>query len=102
MVIMMHVRSENNFRGIALTLRGRSGLSQTELATLLGVSARAIQKWEAGLTYPSAGNLQEPDRPLSPARRIHRRSGSGGGTRTVGGDIRGYSARLQAFRSALV
>jgi DNA-binding transcriptional regulator YiaG len=45
-------------RGLILTLRGRAGLSQRELAALLGVSERAIQAWEAGLSYPSAASLQ--------------------------------------------
>jgi len=46
-----------DFRGLVLTLRGRVGLSQRELAAL-GVSERAIQAWEAGLSYPSAASLQ--------------------------------------------
>jgi len=46
------------FRGLLLTLRGRASLSQRELAARLGVSERAIQAWEAGLSYPSAASLQ--------------------------------------------
>src|SRR5262245_23436372 len=47
-----------DFRGLILTLRGRASLSQRELAALLGVSERAIQAWEAGLSYPTAARLQ--------------------------------------------
>src|SRR4051794_7943413 len=46
------------FRGRLLGLRGRANLSQRELALLLGVSERAVQAWEAGLSYPSATSLQ--------------------------------------------
>src|SRR3989442_3410269 len=46
------------FRGQILLLRGRSGLTQRALAALLGVSEHAIQKWEAGESYPSAARLQ--------------------------------------------
>src|SRR5262245_38071300 len=46
------------FRDLALRLRGRAGLTQRELAAGAGVSERAIQTWEAGLSYPSAQSLQ--------------------------------------------
>src|SRR5262249_25328380 len=46
------------FRELALRLRGRAGLTQRELAVGAGVSERAIQTWEAGLSYPSAPSLQ--------------------------------------------
>src|SRR5437588_3551778 len=46
------------FRGQLLRLRGRAGLTQHALAALLGVSAHAIQNWEAGEGYPSAARLQ--------------------------------------------
>src|SRR4051794_17072075 len=47
-----------DFRGRLLILRGRSGLSQRELADLVGLSVRAVQAWEAGLSYPAATRLQ--------------------------------------------
>ena len=47
-----------DFRGRLLLLRGRAGLSQRELAALTGASERAIQTWEAGLSYPSADRLK--------------------------------------------
>src|SRR5262249_38682650 len=46
------------FRDLALRLRGRAGLTQRELAAGAGVSERAVQTWEAGLSYPSAPSLQ--------------------------------------------
>jgi WD40 repeat protein/predicted ATPase/transcriptional regulator with XRE-family HTH domain len=46
------------FRGQILLLRGRAGLTQRMMATLLGVSAHAIQNWEAGRGYPSAARLK--------------------------------------------
>src|SRR5262245_21383998 len=49
--------SQPTFRELALMLRGRAGLTQRELAARLGVSDRAIQKWEAGLSTPSLQHL---------------------------------------------
>jgi WD40 repeat protein/transcriptional regulator with XRE-family HTH domain len=46
------------FADKALALRERAGLTQRALAALLGVSGRAIQAWEAGLSYPGAGHLK--------------------------------------------
>ena len=42
------------FADKALALRQRAGLTQRELAALLGASLRTIGTWEAGLTYPGA------------------------------------------------
>ncbi len=41
-----------------LTLRTSTGLTQAGLAQLLGVSRRAIGKWEAGGAYPKASHLK--------------------------------------------
>ncbi len=41
-----------------LTLRTSTGLTQAGLAQLLGVSRRAIGKWEAGGSYPKASHLK--------------------------------------------
>ncbi len=41
-----------DFRGLLLTLRGRTSLSQRALAARLKLSERAIHAWEAGLSYP--------------------------------------------------
>jgi WD40 repeat protein len=41
-----------------LTLRSRLDLTQAELASLLGVSRRAIGGWEAGGSYPKADHLK--------------------------------------------
>src|SRR5947208_4846790 len=48
----------HRLRGQILRLRGRAGLTQRALAALLGISEHAIQKWEAGESYPSAARLQ--------------------------------------------
>ena len=42
-----------------LTLRTQLGLTQTSLAKLLHISRRAVTEWEGGLSYPTAGHLQE-------------------------------------------
>jgi transcriptional regulator with XRE-family HTH domain len=41
-----------------LQLRGRTGLTQRELAAQLGVHVHSVQAWEAGTSYPSAPSLQ--------------------------------------------
>jgi transcriptional regulator with XRE-family HTH domain len=41
-----------------LTLRTQIGLTQAGLGERLGVSRRAVVKWEGGLSYPSVGHLQ--------------------------------------------
>src|SRR5260370_1162850 len=47
------------FADKALALRQRAGLTQRDLATLLGVSVRAIGAWEAGLSYPGTERLKQ-------------------------------------------
>src|SRR5205085_8907275 len=47
------------FADQALALRARVRLTQRELAARLGVSARAIGAWEAGLSYPTAARLKD-------------------------------------------
>src|SRR5690349_17137943 len=47
-----------SFRGLLLTHRGHSGLIQRELAARAGVSHRALQDWESGVTLPTAGRLR--------------------------------------------
>ncbi|MBV9322401.1 MAG: helix-turn-helix domain-containing protein [Chloroflexi bacterium] len=46
------------FAGMAVRLRGRTGLSQRDLAAQLGVHLRSIQFWEAGGSHPKARRLQ--------------------------------------------
>jgi transcriptional regulator with XRE-family HTH domain len=46
------------FRGLILMLRGRAGVTQREVAESAGVSLRAVQAWEAGVSYPGAASLQ--------------------------------------------
>jgi WD40 repeat protein/transcriptional regulator with XRE-family HTH domain len=47
------------FGRVMLTLRTRLGLTQTELADILGVRRRAVIDWEGGLTYPKADHLKQ-------------------------------------------
>ena len=47
-----------SFRGLVLRLRGRTGLTQRELAARVGVSIGSIRGWEAGDNYPGLGSLQ--------------------------------------------
>src|SRR5262249_14133439 len=46
------------FRGLLLRHRGRTGLTQRELAARAGVSERSVQDWEAGVKFPTAESLQ--------------------------------------------
>lgn len=45
------------FADTIASLRKDSGISQRELAKKLGVSNRAVSKWENGLSYPSTENI---------------------------------------------
>src|SRR5215469_17109824 len=47
-----------SFRGLLLRHRGRTGLTQRELAARAGVSLRSVQEWEAGDKFPTAVRLQ--------------------------------------------
>ena len=53
------------FQNRLYDLRKRSGLSQEELANLVGVTRQAVQKWEAGTSRPDMDNLT--------AQRFHQR-----------------------------
>lgn len=50
---------DNRFGLLALTLREKAGLTQTEVARVLGVSERTIGHWEGGTAYPTPTNLKE-------------------------------------------
>jgi transcriptional regulator with XRE-family HTH domain len=50
--------SGESFRSLMLGVRGRTGLTQLQLANHIGVSIRSIQAWETGATYPSTNSLQ--------------------------------------------
>jgi WD40 repeat protein/transcriptional regulator with XRE-family HTH domain len=55
----MHKTPEpESFRGLLLRNRGRTRLTQRNLAARVSVSLRSIQDWEAGLSFPSATRLQ--------------------------------------------
>jgi transcriptional regulator with XRE-family HTH domain len=46
------------FQDLLLQYRGRTGLTQRELAARLGVHMRSIQAWEGGVSYPGASSLK--------------------------------------------
>ena len=46
-----------NFQDRLFDLRRQAGLSQEELANLVGVTRQAVQKWEAGTSRPDMDNL---------------------------------------------
>lgn len=46
------------FRTLILQCRGRTGLTQRELAARIGAHVRSIQDWEAGLSHPTPRRLQ--------------------------------------------
>src|SRR5579871_2721636 len=46
------------FRGRILLLRGRAGVTQRQVAEATGLSLRAVQAWEAGISYPGTASLQ--------------------------------------------
>src|SRR5258708_9000234 len=50
--------ADYTFGQAMLTLRTSIGLTQAGLAELLGVSRRAIGKWEPGRSYPKASHLK--------------------------------------------
>src|SRR5947209_19780330 len=58
----MNSRSDESateeFRGLILRLRGRTHMSQAQLAARAGVHHRSIQAWESGVSYPSGDRLQ--------------------------------------------
>src|SRR5437762_13467581 len=51
-------RAGQPFQGLLLLHRGRTGLTQRQLAGRVGVSARSVQDWESGVNHPSAERLR--------------------------------------------
>src|SRR5260370_41395914 len=47
-----------SFQGLLLRHRGRTRLTQRELAARVGVSRGSVQDWETGVKYPDAQHLQ--------------------------------------------
>jgi transcriptional regulator with XRE-family HTH domain len=47
------------FADRALAQRQRAGLTQHELAELLGVSVRSVHAWEGGPSYPETARLKQ-------------------------------------------
>jgi transcriptional regulator with XRE-family HTH domain len=53
----MDSRTET-FRNLLLRHRGRTGLTQRDLAARVGVSRGSVQDWEGGVNYPTAERLR--------------------------------------------
>ncbi len=51
-------RPVESFRSLLLRHRGRTGLTQRELAARMSASRRTVQDWEAGVNHPSTELLQ--------------------------------------------
>ena len=47
-----------SFAGLLLRHRGRTGLTQRDLAARLGTNRRSVQDWESGAYHPSAERLK--------------------------------------------
>jgi transcriptional regulator with XRE-family HTH domain len=54
-----YLERDHTFGQMMLTMRTRVGLSQAELARMLGVSRKAIGDWERGSSYPTNKHLQQ-------------------------------------------
>src|SRR5262249_21803000 len=46
-------RDRERFNGLLLRYRGRTGLTQRQLAEQVGVSMRTVQGWKPGVIYPA-------------------------------------------------
>src|SRR5438309_6492008 len=51
-------RKAEPFRSQVLRYRGRTGLTQHDLANRMGASRRTVQDWESGSNYPKAERLK--------------------------------------------
>ena len=49
---------DESFQGLLLRHRGRTGLTQRQLAERMGAHMRSVQEWETGGSYPSVERLQ--------------------------------------------
>jgi transcriptional regulator with XRE-family HTH domain len=55
---MLTSRTAETFSDLLLRFRGRSGLTQHQLADRVGVNRRSVQEWENGANYPGADRLE--------------------------------------------
>ena len=58
--------NQNKIGGNIAALRKAKGLTQEQLADMLGVSAPAVSKWETGSSYPDISLLCPLARALTP------------------------------------
>jgi LuxR family maltose regulon positive regulatory protein len=60
--MLYHPRYKTNddpFGLLVLTLRKKAGLTQVELAKLVGVTEKTVRNWERGTDFPSESNLKK-------------------------------------------
>ena len=48
----VHDAAGETFAGLTLRLRGRTGLTQRDIATKLGIHVRSVLLWEAAASHP--------------------------------------------------
>ena len=63
-------RASERFQGLLLVHRGRTGLTQRQLAGRVGVSPRSVRDWESGVNFPSAERLRALIRALLEAHGL--------------------------------
>ena len=73
-----------SFAGLLLRHRGRTGLTQRDLAERLGTSRRSVQDWESGASHPGAERLQALILVLLEVGRADGWARGSGGARAVG------------------
>ncbi len=49
---------DEDFHGLVLRFRGRTALTQRQIASRTGASPRSVQAWEAGVSHPGTDSLQ--------------------------------------------
>jgi WD40 repeat protein/transcriptional regulator with XRE-family HTH domain len=67
---MLTSQAAESFRDLLLRYRGRSSLTQRQLADRVGVHRRSVQQWEVGANYPSAERLEAIIQALLDARGL--------------------------------
>jgi DNA-binding XRE family transcriptional regulator len=85
------------FQSLLLRYRGRTGLTQRELAARAGVHVRSVQDWESGTNYPGSPRLQALIGVLFGGGRIHCWARGGRSASVVGSCITRVATVACAF-----
>nr|BBH93229.1 hypothetical protein KTA_14280 [Thermogemmatispora argillosa] len=103
---------DDRFGLLALTLREKAGLTQAEIATMLGVSERTIRHWEGGTAFPTSENLKKlieiylyygafhGEHAREEARRLWQQAAESAARRPIPFDELWFEELLQSQRSA--